>query len=228
MAKKEEKLRIPFSLVVGRFFQKVEALEDKDAQALIKNVIQYIRDTGSTCYVSYKPDVIALMEKYWQFFSVCSEEWEKGFWCYNFCSFSSYEEADKAFRGVWSFSSNFVAYLSGNPEKVVEEVAYKDERDWIRFLAGKDPDVEAFDSFKYLVKYCEGKRFSCKKKGCLFSGNDGCLFEKICCNPAAVPSDVFNKVTGNFEAIVEEKACREGAVLMNALFGIGGRLEDEV
>ncbi len=105
-----------FCDVISYLFDKLEGVKNPDAKALIKDAVNYIKNTGSTYYISYRPDTVMLMKEYWQFFTLIGE-------CGN-CRFHR-NLCVKCIENenccIWVFDTRFVSFLSGLPEEAINE-----------------------------------------------------------------------------------------------------------
>ncbi len=123
-----------FEYVVRCMYEKLALLEDKDAQELIENVLTHIKNTGATYYISYKPEIVKLMEEHWQFFCLICDSSEC-IYRRNLCSTARFSEDGD--YGIWVFDPELVTYLSGVPLDVIEASIKADER----LLLGLEPSV---------------------------------------------------------------------------------------
>lgn len=132
-----------FDDVVKCMFEKLAALENQRVKTLITDVLNYIKNTGSTFFISYKPEVVELMKEHWQFFSLIGDS-DKCRFRRNLCITVKFAE-DGSYC-AWVFDSQLVSHLSGLSLDIIEATTKKDEQ----LLLRPEPSVH---SIVYLLRF---------------------------------------------------------------------------
>ena len=96
---------------INVFYDKLAKLEDEKARATIETILDYVKNTGSTYYLTYKPETKEILDKYWNFFSAHHNNGG-----YNFSSL-----AVKHDSYILELLPEFVSYVSGLPIEFVRE-----------------------------------------------------------------------------------------------------------
>lgn len=125
------------------FYDKLAKLEDEQARVTIETILDYVKNTGSTYYLTYKPETMEILDKYWNFFSA--------HYNHGGCNFSSLVTRRDSY--ILELSPEFVSYISGLTVEFVREKEKEMEKGYGLETPPSEHQV-ANDAVDCLNSYC--------------------------------------------------------------------------